>query len=87
MLNIYFKPTFVKKFKKLDQSLQTEVLKKIELFKDRKNHKSLEVHKLKKELVGSFAFSINYKDRIIFDWLSSDEVVLLSAGDHSIYKK
>ena len=86
-MEVNFKPSFIRQFKKLDPELQKEALFKIELFKDKGNHQVLEVHKLTGKLSGSFGFSINYKDRIIFDYISSDEVVLLAVGDHGVYKK
>ena len=70
----------------MQPALQKEVKIKIGLFKDRKNHKILEVHKLKGRLSGFYAFSVNYKDRIVFEYASKDEAVLLAVGDHEIYK-
>ena len=43
MLIIIYPPVFVKKFGKLEISLQEEAFEKIELFKDRKNHKILKM--------------------------------------------
>jgi plasmid maintenance system killer protein len=50
------------------------------------NHSSLKVHKLNGPLKGSYSFSVNYKIRIIFQYVSKKEVVLLTVGDHKIYK-
>lgn len=85
-MEVSYTPTFVKQFKNLEQDLQEEILEKIELFKDRGNHKSLKTHKLKGRLSGRFSFSVNYKVRIIFSYLSKKEVVFLAIGDHNIYK-
>ena len=87
MLQLQYAPKFLKQLNKLDLALQKEALTKIELFKNQKNHKSLEVHKLKGRLLGSYAFSVNYKDRIVFDYVSKGEAVLLAIGDHDVYKK
>ena len=86
-MKVHFKPTFIKKFKKLESALQEEVFEKIEIFKDEKNHKQLKVHKLNGVLSGRYSFSINYKFRIVFVYLSKKEAVLLSVGDHEVYKK
>ncbi|HBB56576.1 TPA: type II toxin-antitoxin system mRNA interferase toxin, RelE/StbE family [Patescibacteria group bacterium] len=86
-MKISFLPSFTKKFKKLEKSLQEEALEKIEFFKDPKNHKQLKVHKLHGELAGRYSFSVNYKFRIVFVYLSKSEAVLLAIGDHEIYDK
>jgi len=86
MLSILFKPTFIKKFDSLDMELQDEVIKKIELFKNTKNHKQLKVHKLHGHLKEQWSFSVNYRFRIIFSYISKREIVLLTIGDHDVYK-
>jgi plasmid maintenance system killer protein len=85
-MKILFKPTFIKQFSKLSENLQEEVLEKIELFKNKDNHKLLKVHKLHGKLKESYSFYVNYKFRIVFLWLNKQEVVLLAIGDHDIYK-
>jgi mRNA-degrading endonuclease YafQ of YafQ-DinJ toxin-antitoxin module len=86
VIKIGYKPSFVRQFKNLDPLLRDEVLEKIELFKSVKNHEKLKVHKLHGRLNTSFAFSVNYQIRIVFDWISKHEVVLLVIGDHDVYK-
>jgi len=86
-MKVYFKPTFIRQFKKLESALQEESFEKIELFKDEKNHKQLKVHKLRGILSGRYSFSINYKTRIVFTYLSKTETVLLAVGDHDVYKE
>ena len=86
-MKVHFKPTFIKKFKRLEIALQEEVLEKIELFKDEKNHKQLKVHKLNGVLSGRYSFSVNYQTRIVFSYLSKNEAVLLVVGDHEVYNK
>ena len=86
-MKVYFKPTFIRQFKKLESALQEESFEKIELFKDEKNHKQLKVHKLRGILSGRYSCSINYKTRIVFTYLSKTETVLLAVGDHDVYKE
>ncbi len=86
MLSIVYKPSFIKTFDRLEKSLQQEVLEKIELFRDIKNHQQLKVHKLHGELKDRFSFSVNYKFRIVFSYISKNEIRLLTLGDHDIYK-
>ncbi len=84
---IIYAPVFIRKFKKLEKNLQDEVVKKIELFKDVNNHKALNVHKLNGKFRKSYGFWVDYKNRIVFDWISSNEAALLLVDDHDIYKK
>jgi mRNA-degrading endonuclease YafQ of YafQ-DinJ toxin-antitoxin module len=86
-MKVYFKPTFIRKFKQLEMALRDEAMEKIELFKDEKNHKQLKVHKLQGALSGRYSFSVNYKTRIVFSYLSKNEAVLLTVGDHDVYKE
>lgn len=83
---ISFKPAFIRQFKNLESQLQEEIIEKIGLFKDPKNHKQLKVHKLRGYLSGRYSFSVNYKIRIVFSYISKKETVLLTIGDHDIYK-
>lgn len=85
-ISIRYRPEFVRLFDRLEYMLQEEVLEKIELFKDRNNHKSLKVHKLHGRLRNRYSFSINFKFRVIFVYMDKTTVALLSVGDHDIYK-
>jgi plasmid maintenance system killer protein len=86
MIGIIFLPTFVKLFNKLESDLQSEVLEKIDLFKNPRNHEQLKVHKLHGKLKNRYSFYVNYKFRIIFTYVSKKEAVLLTVGDHEVYK-
>ncbi len=85
-MKIIYTTSFLKLLKSFESNLQNEVIEKIELFKDKKNHKNLSVHKLHGKFTGSYSFYVNYKIRIVFDYLSKEEVALLLVGSHDIYK-
>lgn len=84
-MKVAYLPIFVRQYKKLPKALQIEVKEKIELFKDNPSHPFLKTHKLKGVLKKNWSFSVNYQFRIIFQYLSQDEVILLAVGDHGIY--
>ncbi|MCX6716700.1 MAG: type II toxin-antitoxin system mRNA interferase toxin, RelE/StbE family [Candidatus Taylorbacteria bacterium] len=86
MIEINFTPFFVKKFKSFEKDLREEALEKIELFRLKDNHTQLKVHKLNGNLKGKLSFSINYKYRIVFEYLDKNTVILHSMGDHDVYK-
>jgi toxin HigB-1 len=79
-------PQFSRKFKKLDPHLKEEVRDRISQFSENPEHPSLRAHPLKANLKGVFSFSINYKIRVLYQYLSEDEVVLLTVGSHDVYK-
>ena len=86
-MKVHFLPVFVRHLNRLDPKLQQEAIEKIELFKDRKNHDWLKVHRLHGRLAGRYSFYVNYKTRIVFCYLSKNEAVLLAIGDHAVYDK
>ncbi len=85
MLGIIYAPRFTRSLKRLPKELQEETLGKIDDFKYAKNHKRLKVHKLHGKFFNCFSFSVNHKTRIVFQYVSKNEVALLSIGDHSVY--
>jgi len=86
MMKIAYKAIFIRQFDDLPIDLQSEVLEKIGLLKIAQNHQQLKVHKLHGSLRDRYSFSVNYKIRIVFRYLSKNEIVLLVIGDHDIYR-
>ena len=86
MIELIYTPNFIKEFKKLEYALGEEVLDKINLYKNRKNHQQLKVHKLHRKLTGRYSFSVNYKTCIVFRYVSKKIAAILSVGDHDVYK-
>jgi len=85
-MKIAFSPSFLRQLKKCEPDLRDEALEKIDVFKRSQKDKSLKAHNLKGKLKGRLSFSVNYKIRIVFKYLSSEESVLLAIGDHDIYR-
>lgn len=85
MLAVSFKASFIRKINKIDEDLRVEAIEKIDLLKDIQNHRILKVHKLRGPLAGLSSFSVNYRTRIVFEYISKNEVALLSIGDHDVY--
>ena len=85
-MKVAYTHAFLRQLWSLEDDLQKETLGKIELFKEKKNHRILKVHKLKGRLAGRFSFSVDFRYRIIFTYLSKDEAVLHAIGDHDVYK-
>lgn len=86
MIRVAYKATFLRQFDNLDAPLQEEILEKIEKFKNPANHQQLKAHKLHGRLKDFYSFSVNYRFRIVFEYLSSNETVLLAIGNHEVYR-
>jgi mRNA-degrading endonuclease YafQ of YafQ-DinJ toxin-antitoxin module len=87
MLAIWYSPEFVRTYKKLEPARRDEARTRIEEFRERRNHAKLRVHPLKGRMRGLHAFSVNFADRIIFEWGDGNKsAYLLDIGDHSIYE-
>lgn len=85
-LIIGYSASFIRQFKALAPSVKEAAHEAIEAFADPKNHARLKVHKLKGRLHGSYAFSIDYRLRIVFDYSKPDKAVLHAIDDHDVYR-
>ena len=85
-MQINYTAKFIRQYSKLDFDLKKELKEKVNLFLDIRNHKQLKIHKLHGKLKSVYGFSINYKIRIVFKYLSKQEAVFLVVGDHDVYK-
>jgi plasmid maintenance system killer protein len=88
-MDISFTPSFVRMLKSLPDALVEEALQKIEPFRDARNHRALKVRKLGGRLTGRFAFSVNYRTRVVFAYRRTNpkEALLLAVGDHDVYDR
>lgn len=86
-MEVSYTPGFVRQFKKLSTDLQDEIIEKISLFKQTKNHRQLKVHALSGKFLGYHSFSVNFAYRIIFEYVTKTNVALIKTGDHDIYNE
>jgi addiction module RelE/StbE family toxin len=84
-MEVSYTRAFFKRLHKYDADFIELIFEKIEEFKQPENHARLKVHKLHGKFSKFYSFSVNYKMRIVFEYISKDEVALLSIGDHDIY--
>lgn len=85
-IQIEYSTNFAREFKKLSQNKQKEALKAEKIFKADQFAVKLKTHKLTGKLKGLWAFSINYQDRIIFEFAGEGKVIFYRIGSHDIYK-
>ncbi|MCR4311367.1 MAG: type II toxin-antitoxin system mRNA interferase toxin, RelE/StbE family [Candidatus Taylorbacteria bacterium] len=84
-MEIRLRPRFGREWKKLSAEIRRLAEIRIGLFRKNPSDSRLKMHKLHGELDGFSAFSINYKYRIIFEFLEEDVIEFYSIGDHDIY--
>lgn len=83
--SVNFSPHFFKSFHRLPRSIQAQAKKKDEWFRQNPFDQRLRTHKLKGELSGAWAYSINRRYRVLFRFLNGDEVIYYDVGTHDIY--
>ena len=85
MLKISWDPGFKRIYKKKikrDDQLKKEFWESMELFEKDPFQSRLKTHKLSGKLKGLWAFSINYDLRVVFRFLTQNEVLLVDIGTH-----
>ncbi len=88
MLKLVYTSTFIRSLQKLEKKLQDEVIEKLELFRNKKNHAQLKLHKLHGAQKHLHAFSVNYATRVIVRFSKENIAVVyvLDVGDHDLYE-
>ena len=83
---IYYSSLFGRAFKKLPIKFLSEVKKRENMFRKDCFDFRLKTHKLKGRHKAFWSFSITRKHRVMFRFISSDAVLFIDVGDHSIYQ-
>lgn len=79
-------PEFIRAFRKLPKPIQKLASERDELFRSNPFRPSLRTHKLKGELEGFMAYSVNFSYRVLFRFLDNNEVTYYDVGTHDIYR-
>ncbi len=81
---IAWAPSFRRAFKKRVVGTPAEEVfeRRVQLFLDDPFSPSLRTHRLSGTLDGLWAFSVGYDCRVVFDFVSEDEVLLIDIGSH-----
>jgi len=83
---IHITSDFKKSFRKLPRHIRETTVKKDMLFRQNAFAPSLRTHKLKGTLDGYWSYSVNIVYRILFRFISTNEVVYYDIGTHEIYR-
>ncbi|MDY6898997.1 MAG: type II toxin-antitoxin system mRNA interferase toxin, RelE/StbE family [Cyanobacteriota bacterium] len=90
MKNLVWSAKFVRKFKRLTKKntqLRIQIEKTLELLIEDPFDSSLRTHKLKGDLDGVWSCSVDYDNRILFEFVidtesGEEEIFLLTLGSH-----
>lgn len=84
MIEVGFSKSFKRSFKKRIKNTVSEArfYEKLELFINNPYASSLRTHKLSGSLAPSWAFSIEYNLRVVFDFVTETKVMFLDIGTH-----
>jgi len=83
---IFVTANFSRQHSALSKNVQNDVERTILLLSDSGHHREIDVHKLHGRLQGMYSCSVNFKYRIVFEYLEANRVVLNGVGDHDVYK-
>lgn len=84
-MKIRFSPDFIKllkKIKRTDKDLTTQISKQLELFQLHPQHPSLRTHKLSGKMKNRWSISLSRSLRIIYILLETDEAYFIAIGSH-----
>jgi addiction module RelE/StbE family toxin len=85
-MEIYYSGKFYREYKKQSISIKKLAEAKEQIFRKNPNDICLKTHALTGKLLGFWAFSINHKIRIIFEYKNKNTIWFHSIGSHDIYK-
>lgn len=76
---------FLRSLKKLPDLVQGDIIASVEEFKNSKNHKKLNLHKLHGEMKAYHAFSANFYYRVVIK-IHKKTIYFMEVGTHNVYK-
>ena len=84
-MKIYFHPRFRVSYQKLSPTLKRKAEKQESIFRANPFTRQLKTHKLHGRLKKLWSFSVDGKNRILFEFTGGD-VIFLDIGDHDLYR-
>jgi len=86
--NIYPSRRYVSSFRKLDPQIQQRLIIRERLFRQDAYYPGLKTHQLEGDLgnKGFLAYYVDENVRVMFTFVSADEVLYIDVGDHGIYR-
>ncbi len=85
-MRIYYSSKFEREYVKLSKYIKALAEEKENIFRKNPFDSRLHTHKLYGRLKEYWAFSIDEKYRIVFEFVRKDMIWFHSIGDHSVYQ-
>ena len=86
-MKIFYSPQFEREYQKLPDLLKRKAQAREKIFRANPFDARLKTHRLGGRLAGLWAFSIDYRYRIIFDFKGDSFFIFHAIGDHSLYRR
>ena len=74
-------------FSRLPTETQQRVVKRLAIFQKDPFNPQLKTHKLSGRIRGYWSFSVDYSNRIMFEFVGEESVGLIDIGPHEIYRR
>lgn len=85
-MEIYRSPSFLKAYRKLSFDVMQKMEAKEEMFLSDPFSIALKTHKLKGKMSGLYAFSMDNKYRVVFEFIEPNIIRFLDVGTHDVYE-
>ena len=76
-----------KSFSRLPNETQQRVVRRLAIFQKDPFNPQLKTHKLSGRIRGYWSFSVDYSNRIMFEFVGEESVGLIDIGPHEIYRR
>ena len=86
MHRVHLTPHFERSFRRLSRDLQERAAARDQLFRANPFDPRLNTHQLSGRLNGLWSYSVDYRHRVLFEFLSALEVLYHDIGSHAIYR-
>ena len=85
-MRIYYSSKFAREYKRIPKQIRLLAEEKELIFRKNPFDSRLDTHKLHGRLKEYWAFSIDSKYRIVFEFVEKHVIWFHSVGDHSVYQ-
>ena len=86
VVKVHLTPHFERSFHSLPPTVQRLAAQRDTIFQNNAFGSSLRTHPLRGKLKGLWSYSVNYRYRILFEFINDREVLYHDIGSHSIYR-
>ena len=84
-MKIFYTKKFEREYKKISKDLRLKTESREVIFRKNPFNIILKTHKLSGRLEGFWSFSVDFKNRVVFEVIDEKTVFFHSIGNHDIY--